>query len=80
MQTFLKIHPDDNAAVALKPLRAGDIFTADGAGAALLGDIPQGHKFSLCDIPADGAVIKYGAPIGTAREDIRKGPGSTRTI
>jgi len=73
VQTFLKIHPDDNAAVALKPLRAGDIFTADGAGAALLEDIPQGHKFSLCDIPAGGAVIKYGAPIGTAREDIRKG-------
>ena len=73
MQTFLRIHPDDNAAVALKPLRAGDVLTADGTKTTLIEDIPQGHKFSLCDIPAGGAVIKYGAPIGGAKEDIRKG-------
>lgn len=73
MQTFLRIHPDDNAAVALKPLRAGDVLTADGTKTTLIEDIPQGHKFSLCDIPAGGAVIKYGAPIGAAKEDIRKG-------
>ncbi len=71
--TFLRIHPDDNAAVALKPLRAGDVLTADGTKTTLIEDIPQGHKFSLCDIPAGGAVIKYGAPIGAAKEDIRKG-------
>ena len=73
MQTFLRIHPDDNAAVALKPLRAGDVLTADGTKTTLIEDIPQGHKFSLCDIPAGGAVLKYGAPIGAAKEDIRKG-------
>ena len=73
MQTFLRIHPDDNAAVALKPLRAGDVLTADGTKTTLIEDIPQGHKVSLCDIPAGGAVIKYGAPIGAAKEDIRKG-------
>ena len=73
MQTFLRIHPADNAAVALKPLRAGDVLTADGTKTTLIEDIPQGHKFSLCDIPAGGAVIKYGAPIGAAKEDIRKG-------
>lgn len=73
MQTFLRIHPDDNAAVALKPLRAGDVLTADGTKTTLIEDIPQGHKLSLCDIPAGGAVIKYGAPIGAAKEDIRKG-------
>lgn len=73
MQTFLRIHPDDNAAVALKPLRAGYVLTADGTKTTLIEDIPQGHKFSLCDIPAGGAVIKYGAPIGAAKEDIRKG-------
>ena len=38
----------------------------DGQPVTLLEDIPQGHKFALAHIPAGGAVIKYGAPIGVA--------------
>ena len=31
MQTFLKIHPNDKVAVALKPLSAGDVLTVGGS-------------------------------------------------
>lgn len=69
MPDFIKIHPKDNVAVALCPLAAGT-----SVGTLLLTEpIPQGHKFALCDIPSGAAVIKYGYPIGLARETITAG-------
>lgn len=73
MQTFLKIHPDDKVAVALRPLSAGSECDVDGCIVTLLEDIPQGHKFALCPISKGEAIIKYGCPIGVAKEDIEKG-------
>ncbi|MGF0034367.1 UxaA family hydrolase [Bariatricus sp. SGI.154] len=73
MQTFLKIHPDDKVAVALKPLFHGDVLTVDGINITLLEDIPQGHKFALCPLAANEPVIKYGSPIGLATQDIKPG-------
>ena len=54
---MLKIHPDDNVAVA----------TAAGEA------VPFGHKMALVDIAGGGKVIKYGAPIGLASCDIAAG-------
>lgn len=73
MQTFLKIHPDDKVAVALKPLAAGEVLDVNGTAVTLLEDIPQGHKFALCHLAAGEAVIKYGCPIGVAKEEILPG-------
>lgn len=73
MKTFLKIHSTDKVAVALRPLTAGSVLTVDGVSVTLLEDIPQGHKFALCPIGANEPVIKYGSPIGIAREDIAQG-------
>lgn len=73
MKTFIKIHPSDLVAVALTPLSAGTTLQVDGQPVTLLEDIPQGHKFALAHIPAGGAVIKYGAPIGVAKENIPAG-------
>ncbi len=36
-------------------------------------DIPQAHKIALCDIPKNGAVIRYGVTLGYAKEPIQKG-------
>ena len=36
-------------------------------------DIPQGHKFALTNIKKDEQIIKYGYPIGFAKEDIAVG-------
>lgn len=65
----LKIHPADNVAVALEPLKKGEQYQ----GVTLLEDIPQGHKFAIGGIPAGASVIKYGHPIGHASEDIPVG-------
>ena len=73
MKTFIKIHPSDLVAVALTPLSTGTVLQVEGQSVTLLEDIPQGHKFALASIPAGSSVIKYGAPIGTAKEDIPAG-------
>jgi len=73
MNTYIKIHPNDLVAVALAPLSAGTALQAEGQAVTLREDIPQGHKFALAPIPAGSPVIKYGAPIGVAKEDIPAG-------
>lgn len=73
MQEFIKIHPNDNVAVALSPLAGGRTLTVAGQEVTLAEDIPQGHKFALCPIEEGGQVIKYGNPIGFAKEGIAAG-------
>lgn len=70
MKTYLKIHKDDNVAVALSPLKKNSTFIIDAQKITLKEDIPQGHKFALADIPENTPVIKYGAQIGLAKEII----------
>ena len=53
MKEFIKIHQNDNVAVALTPLSANRTLDVDGTEVTLREDIPQGHKFALTDIPAD---------------------------
>ncbi len=73
MQTFIRIHPDDKVAVALRPIPAGSTVTVDGETIVLTEDIMQGHKFALCDLEEGEQVIKYGAPVGIAKSRIAKG-------
>lgn len=73
MKDFIKIHPDDMVAVALKPLSAGTVIDAEGQSVALKEDIPQGHKFALVSIKEGQPVVKYGCSIGIAKEEIEKG-------
>ncbi len=73
MQAFIKIHPDDMVAVALEPLCAHSAISVDGEEIVLMEDIPQGHKFALRDIGEGEKVIKYGAPIGIAKNEIKRG-------
>ena len=73
MQDFIKIHPLDQVAVALRPLERGIILRVGDMDVELLEEIPQGHKFALTDIEAGAPVLKYGARIGYAKEEIKKG-------
>lgn len=71
---WIKIHPLDNVAVALEDIRAGETLTmTDGASVTAAETVMRGHKIALGDIPKDTPVIKYGNPIGLAKEDIRPG-------
>lgn len=73
MQDFVKIHEDDNVAVALRPIKEGECLTAAGEEVKTLEEIPQGHKFALKPIKAGEDVVKYGFRIGHAKEDIQPG-------
>ena len=66
----IKINENDNVAVAVSAVIAGDEVTG---GLVASENIPAGHKIALTDIPAGSPVIKYGYPIGTAAKDIKKG-------
>ena len=69
----IKIHELDSVAVAIEPLKAGEIVTVENKEIILLNDIPAGHKFALKDIPQNENIIKYAYPIGHAKCDIKKG-------
>lgn len=73
MKQIIRIHPQDNVAVALQDLQKGTTIDADGHPLALVTDIPAGHKVALRDIGAGDDIIKYGFPIGHARHPIAAG-------
>lgn len=73
MQDFIRIHEDDNVAVALRPIAKGEQLTVGQYQVTALEEIPQGHKFALKPIAQGGEVIKYGFRIGNAKEDIPAG-------
>ncbi len=73
MQDFIRIHKNDNVAVALKPLPEGTTYDVEGNSVTVTEEIPQGHKFALRDIAAGEDVVKYGFRIGTAKEAVKKG-------
>ncbi|MFN2604372.1 MAG: UxaA family hydrolase [Gemmatimonadaceae bacterium] len=68
----IRIHPDDNVAVAVDALAAGDTFVLDKTREASA-DIPAGHKIALLPIAEADSVIKYGFPIGRAAGRIEPG-------
>lgn len=69
MEKSIRIHPQDNVAVALTDLRAGEA----AAGVTLLEDIPAGHKVALTSLHPGDKVVKYGFPIGHATAEVAPG-------
>lgn len=72
-QTFIKINPKDSVVVCLQPKKKGDIIEADGKAITVNQDTPAGHKVLLVDAPKGTDIIKYGYPIGHAKEDLKAG-------
>ena len=68
----IRIHPQDNVAVALEPLPKGQSVRLGGLTVTPLEDIQRGHKLALAGIPSGTAVIKYGCVIGYARQEDRR--------
>ncbi|MBQ6173038.1 MAG: altronate dehydratase [Clostridia bacterium] len=73
MNDLLRITPRDNVAVALRALSAGETVSTGDMTLTLRTDVPAGHKTALADLAAGDKVIKYGFPIGAAKEDIPAG-------
>ena len=70
---LIKIHPSDNVAVVLEDVRKGDTLTVGDVSITAAEDIARGHKFALTAIAKDTPIVKYGNPIGLAKEDIAPG-------
>ncbi|MDZ4729626.1 MAG: altronate dehydratase family protein [Xanthomonadales bacterium] len=66
---LIRLHPEDNVALARQLLTTGLNVT----GTPLSADIPALHKVALTDIPAGGRIIKYQQTIGIASQAIKAG-------
>jgi len=73
MKLLIRLHPNDDVAIALLPLEKGSEYDIDGISFTLLQDIDKGHKIALRALTKGQNVVKYGAPFGHACTDIKQG-------
>lgn len=73
MKKYIKIHKNDNVAIALVDLEAGFSMDIDEGSLILTEDVARGHKVALRDIEEGEDVIKYGMPIGHTTTSLRAG-------
>ena len=57
---YIKIHSQDNVAVALVDLAEGAVIAIDGQEITLRQAVARGHKFAIQAIAKDANVVKYG--------------------
>lgn len=67
---FIKIHENDNVAIAVTELKAKTKLTDD---VYTLETIPQGHKIAFKDFKLGEAVIRYNVVLGYTLQSIKKG-------
>jgi altronate hydrolase len=67
------LRPQDNIAVARKPIPAGTELRVEGGTVRLPAAIRMGHKFAVREIKEGDAVSKYGQVIGFAGRSIAPG-------
>lgn len=72
-QAALRLHPDDDVAVAKQSLKAGTVLELAGERLSLAADIGRGHKVAVRSVADGNPVRKYGQIIGFARGEIRPG-------
>jgi len=73
LATYLKINPADSVVVCLQPKKKGDVIDIDGKQVIVNQDTPAGHKILIKDTAQGENIIKYGYPIGHAKEDLKAG-------
>ena len=71
--SFIKINPADSVVVCLRPFQKGETIEVDGKSITLLQDTPAGHKVLINSASKGDNIIKYGYPIGHAKEDLKEG-------
>ena len=74
MIKLFRIDEKDNVAVTFESISVGQTAGVSVSSSfPVLGEVAVGHKIAIADISAGTPVIKYGAPIGLAVRDIKKG-------
>lgn len=69
----LVLAPGDNVAVAKSDIASGTTLTVMGQIVTLVTRVEVGHKFAFKKVAKGEKLIKYGAPIGVATQDIAPG-------
>jgi altronate hydrolase len=69
----LRVHPEDNVAVALKDLDKGDRLNVDGNEVVLREIVAGKHKFALNNLESGSEILMYGIMVGKAARKIQKG-------
>ena len=72
-QKILKIHPQDNAIVALTDLSAGEILALEGQTFEIKENIAAKHKFAAIDLEEGAPVYMYGVLVGKTKSAVQKG-------
>jgi altronate hydrolase len=67
------LRPQDNIAVARRPVPADSDLRFDGATVRVPAGVRMGHKFAVRPIKEGDAILKYGQVIGFAGRDIAPG-------
>jgi altronate dehydratase small subunit len=70
---LLRLAPQDNVAVALRALKAGETVALDGVTLCIDRDIAVGHKVAARAIAPSETIVKYNCPIGVATKPIGAG-------
>lgn len=73
MKALIKLHATDNVVIAMRNIAADEVITIDDVQLHINEDVVKGHKIALTNISKDDNVVKYGAPIGFALQDIKQG-------
>jgi hypothetical protein len=69
----LVLAPGDNVAMAKFDMEAGTVLEVMGHRTVLNSKIFIGHKFAFKAVKKGETLVKYGAPIGIATQDIAPG-------
>ncbi len=69
----IRVAGDDDVAVAIRAIAAGESVAVEGARVVAREAVPAGHKLALRAISRDEPVRKYGVAIGIATADIAPG-------
>ena len=70
---LLRLHADDNVLTVIRTLETGDELQVEGTRVPVTARLPLGHKVAARAISAGEKIVKYGAPIGSARRAIAAG-------
>jgi altronate dehydratase len=73
MAGTLRLHPDDDVAIAKLRIAAGATIETDAGPVALAADVPAGHKIAIRARAAGEPVRRYGQIIGLATAAIAPG-------
>jgi len=70
---LIKVHPQDNVAIALTDLWQGDSINFEGEDVIILSDVKAKHKITMVDLEPESKIYMYGVLVGKATETIKKG-------